>query len=86
MLAGPDAGILECSIDGAPFAVSSRTDLFHRFSEGLHYPRTVVLAAGLREGPHEARLRLAERGGGGGGGNVARLLQFAVNDDDIVVG
>jgi hypothetical protein len=55
-------------------------DLYHRFSAGLHYPRTVMLAEGLAPGRHEVRLRLRQREGTeAGGGNTARVLQFAVN-------
>ena len=74
VLAGPDAAILECAVDGGEFA---RLDLFHRFSGGLHYPRTVILAAELADGPHEARLRLASQQPAGQA--AARILQFAVN-------
>ncbi|WP_158222664.1 SGNH/GDSL hydrolase family protein [Rhodopirellula sp. MGV] len=57
VLAGPDAGVLEYSVDGGEW--KSR-DLFHRFSKGLHYPRTVVLEAELNDGEHEVRLRVGE--------------------------
>ena len=74
VLAGPDAAVLECSVDGGDFA---SVDLFHRFSGALHYPRTVILAAELADGPHEARLRLAPQRPAGQA--AARILQFAVN-------
>jgi lysophospholipase L1-like esterase len=35
LLAGPDAGVVELSIDGGPVA---KADLFHAFIRGLHYP------------------------------------------------
>ncbi len=44
VLAGPDAGVLEVSIDGGPW---KKVDLYHRHSRGLHYPRTVMFAADL---------------------------------------
>lgn len=79
VLAGPDAGIVECSIDRRPFDDALTVDLFHSFSKDLHYPRTVLFATGLDAGHHEARLRLRKRDGGEVGGETARILQFAVN-------
>lgn len=57
VLAGPDAGTLEVSIDAGPF---KPVPLKHAYSGGLHYPRTVILATDLEEGKHTARLRLAK--------------------------
>jgi hypothetical protein len=76
VLAGPDAGVVECSVDAGEWTV---VDLYHHFSGGLHYPRTVIFAEGLGDGRHQAVLRLRARSSGEEGGNCARLLQFAVN-------
>lgn len=76
VLAGPDAGIVECAVDAGPWAT---VDLYHRFSGGLHYPRTVMFVTRLQRGRHEARLRVRARCIGEDGGNVARVLQFAVS-------
>ncbi|MED5585410.1 MAG: SGNH/GDSL hydrolase family protein [Verrucomicrobiota bacterium] len=76
VLAGPDAGIIEVSIDGGPW---KKVDLYHRHSRGLHYPRTVMFAADLELKEHTARLRLAENSNPGSRGSAARILQFAVN-------
>jgi lysophospholipase L1-like esterase len=70
VLAGPDAGTLAVSIDGGPFR---EVNLYHRFSRGLHYPRTVMLATDLAPGAHSLRLRLV------GAEKAARILQFTVN-------
>ena len=43
ILSGPDAGIVEVSIDGG---MLKAPNLHHRYSKGLHYPRTVMLASG----------------------------------------
>ncbi len=69
LLAGPDAGEVEFSIDGEPFR--SR-NLRHRYSENLHYPRTEIFAAGLVGGEHRMRLRLKS--------GACRILGFAVNE------
>lgn len=77
VLAGPDAGTLEYSIDeGAPQSV----DLYHRFSKGLHYPLTVMLDADLKQGEHTIRLRVAEQKNESSHGNAIRILKFAVNE------
>ena len=70
VLAGPDAGIVEASIDGDDF---TPTNLYHRFSRNLHYPRTVMFRADLKPGKHTLRLRLSSKG------KVARILHFVVN-------
>ena len=64
------------SLDGGEFAP---TNLYHRHSRGLHYPRTVMFATDLAPGKHAIRLRLAKPSGDGDGGTAARILQFAVN-------
>lgn len=56
LLAGPDAGVAEISIDGGPFKA---VPLKHAYSKGLHYPRTVMLAGDLEDKPHVARIRVA---------------------------
>jgi len=53
VLAGPDAGVVECSVDAGEWTV---VDLYHHFSGGLHYPRTVIFAEGLGDGRHQAVL------------------------------
>ena len=76
VLAGPDAGVLEVSIDGGKFA---QVNLYHHFSRGLHYPRTVMFATDLPTGQHSVQLRLAKPPGNGDKGTAARILQFVVN-------
>ena len=76
VLAGPDAGIVEASIDGG--ALKS-VDLLHAFSGGLHYPRTVMFDADLAPGEHTLRLRVADRKNPRSSGHAARIVQFAAN-------
>ena len=62
VLAGPDAGAVDVTVgDGDP----RRVELFHPFSETLHYPRTVLLYRGpaLGEQPVTVRAVTGERGG-----------------------
>lgn len=74
VVAGPDAGIAEASIDGGPFR---QVDLFHAYSKGLHYPRTVLLAAELKPGRHTLTLRMAKETKSAG--NAMRIIQFVAN-------
>lgn len=78
ILAGPDAGIVNASIDGGPF---QPFDLHHPYSTGLNYPRTVMFFTGLERGYHYLTLRVAERPAGPPekGGNQAAILFFNVN-------
>ena len=76
VLAGPDAGALEVSIDGGQW---KRVDLYHHHSRGLNYPRTVMFASDLKAGEHMARLRLSAKSNPKSKGVSARILQFTVN-------
>lgn len=76
VLAGPDAGAVEVSIDGGPFR---RHDLYHRFSRGLHYPRTVVFDGDLKDEPHTLRLRVSGQSNANSSGHAVRILQFVAN-------
>lgn len=77
VLAGPDAGILEASIDGG---APQKVNLFHKFSSGLHYPRTVMFADTLADGKHVLKLKVLEEKDGKSSGYAFRALHFVVND------
>ncbi len=75
MVSGPDAGIVEISIDGGP---SLKYDLYHKkFSKGLHYPQTIIFANDLNEGKHTLHLKMLKESSGTG--NVMRIMYFVVN-------
>ena len=76
VLAGPDAGIVEAKVDGGE---PRKVDLYHRYSRGLHYPRTVMFEADLPPGAHTLRLRLTGEKSPRSRGTAARILDFAVN-------
>ena len=76
VLAGPDAGTVEYAIDGAAGGV---IDLYHRFSKGLHYPRTVMLSGDLGPGAHELVMRVGPKGDRERGGTAVRILAFVAN-------
>ena len=77
ILAGPDAGIVETSIDGGEFV---KQDLFHRFSGGLNYPRSVIFATDLIAGKHKLKLRIADDKNPKSKGHAASILFFEVNE------
>ena len=74
VVAGPDAGSVEASVDDGPAKVIS---IYHSYSAGLHYPRSVVFGTDLKPGKHVLKLRIS--GESEKGGHAARILQFEVN-------
>jgi lysophospholipase L1-like esterase len=74
--AGPDAGIVEFSIDGKPFRAA---DLFTHWSSGLHIPWAYVLDAGIEAGAHELTLRISEKKNDDSKGHAARIVNFLAN-------
>ena len=77
VLAGPDAGVLEVYIDDDESPQS--VNLYHRHSTGLHYPRTVMLAEGLRHGRHIVTVRIHQARDAKSQGSAVRILNFAIN-------
>ncbi|MFO1053006.1 MAG: prolyl oligopeptidase family serine peptidase [Planctomycetota bacterium] len=73
--AGPDAGVLAWSVDGA---VEQEADLFTPWSAGLHLPFSHVFACGLPQGAHLLRIRVAERPSGTRGATAVRIVHFLV--------
>ena len=74
-LAGPDAGIIEVSIDGGP---PVKYDLYHpKFSKNLHYPQTTMFANDLEQGKHTLHIKMLKEKSGKG--NAIRLTHFVVN-------
>jgi len=80
VVAGPDAGTVEVSIDGG--AVST-VNLFHGFSAGLHYPRTVLFADALPPGKHTLALKISEEKDPRSKGNAMRAVQLVVNEPKL---
>ena len=77
VLAGPDSGTLEVSVDGGEWRPVT---LFHAFSKGLNYPRSVVLAQGLASGFHQVALRTSDQKPEGSEGTSASILQLGSSD------
>lgn len=74
--AGPDAGILEYTIDGKPYAP---LDQFTRWSAGLHIPWVYMLDDELKPGQHTLILRTSATKNPDSKGHTARIQQFLVN-------
>ena len=77
VLAGPDAGIVKSRIDGGAAATH---DLFHRFSTGLNYPRSVIFASELAQGKHTLELTIAPKANPASKGNAVNILFFEVSE------
>ena len=58
--AGPDAGVIEFSVDGGPY---QRQDLFTRWSGRLHLPWAYILADALQPGDHVLDVRVSTHAG-----------------------
>lgn len=76
VLAGPDAGIVEYSVGGGPWKTR---DLYHRYSRGLHYPRTIVLESGLPNETHQVRLRVSKQKNDASTGHAIRILEVTAS-------
>jgi len=73
---GPDAGKIECSIDGGEYR---SIDTITRWSRGLHLPWAVVLDDGLKAGPHTAKVRIAEGRDPKSKGTALRVFHLLLN-------
>jgi|GEM_PF-155267 len=76
VLAGPDAGQLEYRIDDGEW---KSVELYHRFSRGLHYPRTVMFESELAAKEHQVEVRVSAAHHADSKGTAARVLSFVVN-------
>ena len=76
IVSGPDAGIIEYSIDGAAF---KKMDLYTQWSGGLHLPWYLMLDDELRDTQHTLRMRVSQEKNSNSKGNACRILHFLVN-------
>ncbi|HAY81982.1 MAG TPA: hypothetical protein DCY79_19435 [Planctomycetaceae bacterium] len=77
LLAGPDSCNVSYTIDGQRSQKPLMT--YHRFSKGLHYPRTVMFAEDLQEGQHTLILQPVPEGEADGRGAALRILALVAN-------
>ena len=76
ILAGPDAGQLEVQIDGGDWKT---VELYHTYSSGLHYPRTVMFATDMEPGSHQINVRIGTHHNEKSKSHAARILSFVAN-------
>lgn len=74
--AGPDAGMVEYSVDGKPFKT---VDLFTQWSSWIHLPWYIVLDDELKNKNHQLVLRVVADKNEKSKGNACRILHFLVN-------
>ncbi len=74
IVAGPDAGMLEVTIDDSP---TRKVNLYQSYSSGLHYPCTVMFGTDLKPGDHTLSIRVSD--GTKSSGHAARIMEFVVN-------
>ena len=74
--AGPDAGRLEFSLDGAAYR---SVETFTRWSVGLHLPWAVILDDQLEDGHHTAKVRIAAEHDAKSTGTALRVFHFLLN-------
>jgi sialidase-1 len=73
---GPDAGIIEFSIDGGEW---KSIDLFTQWSSFLHLPWYVTLADNLKNGSHSVMMRLSKEKNKDSRGTACRIRYFYIN-------
>ncbi len=74
--AGPDAGIVESSVDGGAW---KQADTFTQWSSGLHLPWALMLEDGLAPGHHTVRVRLAAKHNPQSAGTALRVMHLLLN-------
>ena len=74
---GPDAGIIEYSIDGKEF---QSVDLFTQWSGGLHLPWYIMLNDELKNKKHTLQIRMSSENNKKSKGHACRILHFLVNE------
>jgi sialidase-1 len=77
VISGPDAGIVEYSIDGG---VVQRMDMFTGWGRGLNIPWLHVLDAELKPGKHKMKLSVADEKNAGSKGHAVRIRNIVVNE------
>jgi pimeloyl-ACP methyl ester carboxylesterase len=73
---GPDAGIIEYSIDGGAW---KSVDLFTQWSKWLHLPWYLTLGDDLKKGSHVLKIRLSNNKNTASKGTVCRIRYLLVN-------
>ena len=75
-VAGPATGIVEYSIDGAPFR---KVDAFTQWSKAIHLPWVCMFATELTPGKHKLILRVSKDKNSSSMGNELQIRDFLIN-------
>lgn len=76
VIAGPDAGIIEYSIDGGE---RKSMNLYTRWSRSLHLPWYIILGDDLSKGAHVLDVRISGQQDSASKGTACRIVHFLVN-------
>jgi sialidase-1 len=76
VLAGPDAGIIEYSIDHAN---PKKISLYTEWSNWLHLPWYVLFGSGLENKQHVIKIKISNEQPKGSKGHACRIVHFLVN-------
>lgn len=76
IVSGPDAGMIEYSIDGKIYPA---LDLFTQWSKSLHLPWYLLLDDELSKGKHVLKLTISNKKNGDADGTACRIVYFLVN-------
>jgi sialidase-1 len=76
LTSGPDAGIIEYSVDGSAFR---SVDTFTRWSRSLHLPWAVMLDDSLTPGRHTFRVQIGVGHNAQSTGTTVRVFQLLLN-------
>jgi len=77
LVAGPDAGIIEYSIDNGK---QKEMDLYTRWSKNLHLPWYVLLGDDLKKGRHTLHILISNEHNVNSKGTALRIAHFLVNE------
>ena len=75
-VSGPSAGILEYSVDGAPF---KELDTFTEWSHNLYIPWVYMLETELKDTDHKLVLRISKKKNPASQGTECQIRNFVVN-------
>jgi len=76
VIAGPDAGIINYSIDGKDYPA---IDLYTRWSKTLHLPWYLILGDGLLSSKHLLKLQVSDQHNDQSKGTACRIVYFLLN-------
>ena len=75
-VSGPSAGVIEYSIDGAPY---KKIDTFTQWSENLYLPWVFMFDTELNPGKHELMLRMSNNKNNSSKGHELQIRNFVIN-------